>query len=350
MRFAPISIFSILKTFSLKTVPILAIILATLHISATAAASELPNCSGKNYLDELAANDPEAFVELRRQADSIPNSKGIFWKIEHEGRDPSYLLGTMHVSDSRIVAMPAEAGVPFEEADTLALELDSFEPADVAKAMFAYPELTTFTDGRSLKNLLDVEELKRLERALKTRGIPLFAVEKMKPWLLMIAFSMPECELKRRAAGLVPLDLFLLRTAQDLGKNVVGLETMTEQLQSLSSMPAVPLLRSVLAQLETGRTLEDFLATTVGAYLAGDIAMILPASYRMVGMEEPEEGSEDDPMKYIIVERNVRMASRAQPLLEDGNAFIAVGALHLIGEQGLVELFRKQGYSLTRLH
>lgn len=55
-------------------------------------------------------------------------------------------------------------------------------------------------------------------------------------------------------------------------------------------------------------------------------------------------------MKKMIVDRNIRMAERAAPLLKTGNAFIAVGALHLIGEQGLVELFRKEGYTVTRLH
>lgn len=55
-------------------------------------------------------------------------------------------------------------------------------------------------------------------------------------------------------------------------------------------------------------------------------------------------------MKGFITDRNIRMAGRAAPLLGEGNAFIAVGAMHLIGEKGLVELFRKQGYVMTRLH
>lgn len=55
-------------------------------------------------------------------------------------------------------------------------------------------------------------------------------------------------------------------------------------------------------------------------------------------------------MESSITDRNIRMAGRAAPLLEEGNAFSAVGALHPIGEKGLVEVFRKQGYVMTRLH
>jgi uncharacterized protein YbaP (TraB family) len=138
---------------------------------------------------------------LRKQVAETPNGNGIFWKIERAGTEPSYLLGTMHITDPPVVSTPEEAWAPFDNADTVALELESLEPMDIGRALFSYPELPMLTDGTSVKTLLSAEEVSRQEVLLKQRGTPLFAVAKMKPWLLLTHISMPACEKKRAAAG-----------------------------------------------------------------------------------------------------------------------------------------------------
>jgi uncharacterized protein YbaP (TraB family) len=185
---------------------------------------------------------------------------------------------------------------------------------------------------------------------LKQRGIPLLAVAKMKPWMLLMHISLPACEKKRAAAGLAPLDLSLIRIARDLDKTVIGLETALEQLESMNAVDSAPLLRTVLQQMEAGDKLDDMFATMTDMYLDGDTGMFIPLSYHVLGTTAATDPGYDNFMKNFVTDRNIRMAERAAHLLEEGNAFIAVGALHLIGEQGLVELFRKQGYTVTRLH
>ncbi len=313
-------------------------------------ATEPPVCTGKNLLAEMERSDPQALAALRKQAAETPNGKGIFWKIERAGTEPSYLLGTMHVTDPRVVSTPEEAWAPFDNADTVALELESLEPMDIGRALFAYPELTMFTDGTSVKTLLTAEEVNRLEVLLKGRGIPLFAVAKMKPWMLLMHISLPACEKKRAAAGLAPLDLALIRAAHDQDKTVIGLETALEQLESMNAVDSAPLLRTVLQQMEAGDKLDDMFATMTDMYLDGDMGMFIPLSYHVLGTTAARDPGYDNFMQNVVTDRNIRMAERAAPLLEKGNAFIAVGALHLIGEEGLVELFRKQGYTVTRLH
>ncbi|WP_428426494.1 TraB/GumN family protein [Pararhizobium sp.] len=327
-----------------------AFLLLLLAQSLPAHASEPPVCTGKNLLSELERSDPQALADLRKQASETPNGKGIFWKIERAGAEPSHLLGTMHVSDPRVVEMPEEAWLPFEDADTVALELESLEPMDIGRALFAYPELTMFTDGTSVKTLLNPQEVSRLEAMLKARGIPLFAVARMKPWMLLMHISVSACEKKRAAAGMAPLDQELIREAHDHGKTVVGLETAVEQIESMNAVDSAPLLRGILQQMEAGDKLNDMFATMTDMYINGDIGMFIPLSYRVLGTTAAKDPSYVGFMKHVVNDRNIRMAERAAPLLEKGNAFIAVGALHLLGEQGLVELFRKQGYTVTRLH
>ncbi|MBP1858413.1 TraB/GumN family protein [Rhizobium herbae] len=326
------------------------ILLIPLAFVLPAHADEPPVCAGKNLLAEMERSDPQALADLRKQAAETPNGKGIFWKIERTGVEPSYLLGTMHITDPRVVLTPEEAWAPFDHADTIALELENLEPMDIARALLSRPELTMLTDGTSVKTLLNSEEVSRLEIALKQRGIPLFAVAKMKPWMLLMHISLPACEKRRAAAGLAPLDLALIRIAQDLDKTVVGLETAVEQMEAMNAVDSAPLLRTVLQQLEADDKLDDMFATMTDMYLDGDTGMFIPLSYHVLGTTASEDAGYADFMKYMITDRNIRMAERAAPLLDDGNAFIAVGAMHLIGEQGLVELFRKQGYTLTRLH
>ncbi|MEK1929113.1 MAG: TraB/GumN family protein [Pararhizobium sp.] len=84
---------------------------------------------------------------MRKQVAETPNGTGIFWKIERAGTEPSYLLG----SDPRVVSTPKEAWAPFDNADTVALELESLEPMDIGRALFSYPELPMLTDGTSVK-------------------------------------------------------------------------------------------------------------------------------------------------------------------------------------------------------
>ncbi len=326
------------------------ILFISLALALPAWAEEPPVCTGKNLLAELERTDPQALVELRKQADEVPNGKGIFWKVERAGSEPSYLLGTMHVTDPRVVLTPEEAWTPFDNADTVALELENMEQPEIARIMLSRPDLSMFTDSTSVTSLLNSEETNRLEIALKKQGIPLLAVSKMKPWILLMHISFPACEKRRAAAGLVPLDLSLIRIALDLDKMVVGLETVVEQMESMNSVDSAPLLRTVLQQLEADDKLNDMFATMTDMYLDGDVGMFMPLSYHVLGTTEAEDAGYADFMKKMIVDRNIRMAERAAPLLKTGNAFIAVGALHLIGEQGLVELFRKQGYTVTRLH
>lgn len=140
-----------------------AILLFQLALILPANATEPPACTGKNLLAEMERSDPQALVTLRKQAAETPNGKGIFWKIERAGTEPSYLLGTMHITDPRVVSTPEGAWAPFDNADTVALELESLEPMDIGRALFSYPELTMLTDGTSGKTLLSAEEVSRLE-------------------------------------------------------------------------------------------------------------------------------------------------------------------------------------------
>jgi uncharacterized protein YbaP (TraB family) len=157
----------------------------------------------------------------------------------------------------------------------------------------------------------------------------------------------PECEARRVAAGVAFLDQQIGREAQGRGKAVIGLETVVGQVNALSGMPEasqIHLLKIALALIDSR---EDQWNVLHELYLARDIGAVLPFTLKLA------EKAGFDPAVFAPIERalidkrNVTMRDAALPLLREGNAFIAVGALHLSGKGGLVELFRAANFAVT---
>ncbi|MBB4568160.1 hypothetical protein GGE67_003882 [Rhizobium leucaenae] len=308
-------------------------------------------CGGKNLMTGLQTADPAKYALVLAEGDKVVNGKSIFWKIEKPGLKPSWLLGTMHVSDARVLSMPKGAAEASAAADTIVVESD--EILDDKKAMatlFINPSLTMLTDGSTISQHLSPEENAKLEAGLKQRGVPLAAVAHMQPWLISSSFEMTACEVRRKATGLKFLDQKLAGDAAASGRQVKGLETLAEQAKAMSDLPIQLHLKSLIQTLELGDEINDVNETMTDLYLAGNIGAIIPMLKNIV----PDQTlSDDDTAAFeqrIILDRNKVMAERAAPILAKGNIFIAVGALHLVGDEGLVELLRKQGFTVTAVN
>ena len=321
------------------------VVLATL---SPAHAQEPPVCGGADLLAKYEKEDPAGFARLRAEADAVPNGKGIFWKIEKDGQPASWLLGTMHVTDPRVLAMPEAARTAYAEAATVIVESD--EIADEKKAgaaIMARPDLTMFTDGKSITDFLDKEDTEKLAEGLKRRGLSLSAVGRMKPWMIASFVALPACEIARKTAGAAFLDQRLARDALAGGKTLKGLETLIEQISALDSLPVEPQIQGLVQTVELGDTLKDVIETMSLLYLSGDTGMIMPMMRAAAPETDEDAAAYADFEQRIIVDRNHIMAERAAPILSGGNVFMAVGALHLPGPEGVVELLRKQGFTVT---
>lgn len=306
------------------------------------------SCGGKDLMAELQKTDAARYAAIIAEGDKVANGKGTFWKIEKPGLQPSWLLGTMHVSDSRVTTMPKGAAEASAAADTIIVESDEIlDDKKAAAALFVNPSLTMLKDGSTVSQHLSPEDNARLEAALSARGIPLAAVSHMQPWLISSSFQMTGCEVRRKTAGVKFLDQKLAADAAAAGKQVKGLETLAEQAKAMSDLPIELHLKSLMQTLELGDKINDINETMTDLYLAGNIGAIMP----MLKNNAPDQTLTDaDTSAFeqrIILDRNKVMAERSLPILEKGNAFIAVGALHLVGDEGLVALLRKQGFTVT---
>ncbi|WP_374708704.1 TraB/GumN family protein [Shinella sp. CPCC 101442] len=315
-----------------------------------ARAEELPACGGNNLLTKYEKDDPAGFAKLRAEADAVPNGKGILWKIEKDGKPTSWLLGTMHVTDPRVLAMPDAARAAYAQAATVIVESDEItDEKKAGAAMMARPDLIMFTDGKSITDFLDKEDAETLAEGLKSRGLALSAVGRMKPWMIASFVALPACEIARKTAGAAFLDQQLAKNALADGKALKGLETLIEQISALDSLPLEPQIQGLVQTLELGDTLKDVIETMSQLYLAGDTGMIMPMMRAAAPEDDNAKGYADFEQR-IIVDRNHVMAERATPILNDGNVFMAVGALHLPGPEGVVELLRKNGFTVTAVN
>ncbi len=336
-------------TIALLHVLIALIFLVILSIAVDRAEAREAACPGDNLLDRLAVEAPDALSDLRAAADRIPNGTGLLWRVEADGVPPSWLFGTMHVSDPRVVEMSPAARSAFEASETVVLELQNMENASqMQAAILANPALTMLADGATLQSLLSGDQLQQVEAALDQRGIPLALVSRMQPWMVFTMMIVPECEMERRSRGLQALDMQLAQQAASGGKQLEGLETITEQLSVFVDMP-LDLQVEILTQVAgAGPYFDDFMTTMTDLYLAGEIGMIRPMmELSLADISEEDRNAYAEFDRRLVETRNHVMVDRVQPVLEQGNAFVAVGALHLPGEEGLVDLLRDRGYRVT---
>lgn len=317
-------------------------------LAAGKARAETPACAGADMLSALQKDDPATYRKIETEAAATPNGKGLLWKLEKAGERPSFLFGTMHMSDPRVTTLPPAAQKAFDAADTIVIE--TTEVLDQQKMMAAFqkePELMMFTDSTTLSSLLSPDDAAAVNKALDSRGIPPASVAKMKPWMLSTMVALPACELARQAGGTPVLDIKLAHDAKALGKAVDGLETIADQLRAMASLPLAFHMKGLVDTLKLGNRVNDVNETMIVLYQRGDIGMLWPLFRAVL------PGDEDDSAGYaafeetMITSRNKVMIDHAGPILAKGNAFMAVGALHLPGAEGLVEDFRKAGYTVT---
>ncbi|CAN7235013.1 TraB/GumN family protein [Phyllobacterium sp. LjRoot231] len=326
------------------------LLLASLFVvafGATRARAEEITCVGRDLLAEMTKTDPAKLDALRKEAADTVNGKGLLWKIEKPGVKPSFLYGTMHLTDPRVLKLSDAAETAYQGADTIVIETDEvLDPKAPIKVMAETPELMMLVDGTTLDKLIPRDKLDTVETALSERGISLAAVNRMQPWMLTSMLAMPACEFARKKEGAAFLDIKLAEDAKAQGKRVAGLETIKDQLGAMTSLPAQFHIDGLIETLTLGPKLPDVFETMTVLYTQGDIGMIFPLM-RSVSPDGSSGGNYAEFEEKMVNARNRTMAERAVPIIDKGNAFIAVGALHLPGEQGLVSLLKSRGYTIT---
>lgn len=301
-------------------------------------------CGGRDLLE--GSGGATLAARVAAAAETV-NADATFWRIEATDGSlpPSWLLGTIHLTDPRVTMLPAAVSEALDGARVLAVENRAALKTDRdPQALQHFLSLAVYRDGRSLPLFLDNTEVQALTTALTARGLPAWVFLAWKPWAVVVtALTYPPCEMRQLVAGVKFLDAVLLERAEAARKPVADLEDFAEQLGSIAAIPDDLQLSLLKASLQLEPLQDDLHETMVRLYAAGRIGDLVGLSKALMAERLP--GMDVTPFwRALLDTRNAVMVESATRLARDGNAFIAAGAGHLIGETGLVAGLRRVGF------
>ncbi len=262
--------------------------------------------------------------------------RALFWEIKKDSQPSGYLLGTIHSEDPRVLDFSEDFIDRLSSNKVFAMELvPDISMLERLKDYMYYPS------EKSLESVIGIERYRALEAALSSYQVPTGLIGRMKPWAAMMTLSTPPPK-----TGFF-MDLSLSLRASGSGLKVVGLETLEQQLSFLEDMPLAMQL-SLLDQAiaESGKVIEVH-EEMVNAYLENNLVSLQALSDEQ--LKAVGESASDYFIESGIHARNHRMAESLLHQLENKTVFVAVGALHLPGEQGLINILRQHGYVLSPL-
>jgi uncharacterized protein YbaP (TraB family) len=329
-----------------------ALLLGLALFVSTATWAQAPTCTGRNVLDELRTSDEAAHARVMAAAASTDNANAILWKVEKAGAPPSHLFGTMHLTDARINALSPAVRAALEDSRRLVLEIDDISPGGFMKLLTTSQQmvqLMLFTDGRRLDQLLPADDYRKTMDVLSRSGVPPQMGGVFRPWVASLMLSVSACEQRRMGAGLLPLDANLAKGVEKRGIKAEGLETLEQQLQALASVPEADQVEMLKSGVRFYDRIDDLLETMVQLYLQRQLGAIWPLQLALAEKVGVPARAFDSAEQSLLVTRNLAMRDKALGALQEGSAFVAVGALHLLGKQGLVTLLREAGYTVTAL-
>ncbi|WP_019897990.1 TraB/GumN family protein [Methylotenera mobilis] len=256
--------------------------------------------------------------------------QGLFWKAESNSSKPIYLFGTIHTDDNRVTEFSPRVIEALKAVDVFMMEVEP--PKDTSILQMQDANLSTILSAQELEQVYVLADFHVMHRD---------AVLRTKPWLLAVVFDSP------RPLTPYAQDNLLMRLAEDLGKDVIGLETADEHFSVMDGLTLdeqVAFLRKVLRRSQ--KTKERDYEQLVKAYLKGDADKLSAMNDKMTGSMLPAELWARMRVK-LLDERNLAMAERILAKAHDKSLFVAVDASHLAGKTGLVATLKKAGYKIS---
>ena len=274
-----------------------------------------------------------------QQVEEAAPSKSCLWVVETTSNQV-FLMGSLHVLKSSAYPLAAEIDRAYASSQRLVFETDigaMMEPAIQAKMM----ELGVYPEGQDLFQNISETTRKNLEEKLQGLGLPPAYFSRFKPWFL--AVTLTTLELQRLGFNpLYGIDLHFYTKAKADEKELAYLESVEYQLNLLGKMNAQDqksFLTQTLKDLEISAQLADDMMTAWQNGDADDLYALLFKSF------EDHPGLED----RLLTRRNKDWIQQIETMLkEPKNTMVIVGAGHLIGPEGLVELLKQKGYKVKQ--
>jgi uncharacterized protein YbaP (TraB family) len=255
----------------------------------------------------------------------------LFWEITGKKlKAPSYLFGTIHIQDKKVFNYDPLVEEKLITCKAFAMEMlvDEVNRIEMKDAILM--------KDSTLDILLNKNDYKKLDSFFREKmGISINFFNKTKPFFISAELAgvystsdMPE-----------PLDIHLLNIAKANGKKVFGIETFEEQVATVDKIPLKEQAQMLVKSIEDTMNVEKLYDELLNTYLNADLEKMIKLS------KDPSLPLHFS--KIFVDERNIRMAGRIAEFAIKQSVFCAVGAAHLGGENGIIAMLRKKGFTVN---
>ena len=307
-------------------------------------------CAGQNLFDVM---EPARRAEIEAAAEAAPFAKGNFWRATR-GQEVITLAGTYHFDDSRHAGNLAALTPAITGASTVLVEAGPDEQKALNALLARDPSKMVITEGPTLNQSLPPEVWDELKTALANRGIPAFMAAKFRPWYAVTLLAIPPCALAGMTEKPKGLDGMVIDTAQEAGVPVRGLEPFDTVFTIFESLTEAEMTEMLVSTLVIEDYSEDYFTTLVDGYFAGESRqaweLMRFMSYDMPGYTQAQVDTEFARMEELVSSsRNRAWIPVLTAAAAEGPVFAAFGALHLSGQDGVLNLLRKEGFTIEEL-
>lgn len=259
------------------------------------------------------------------------NNQSLLWKISGKDiKQPSYLFGTIHLICHDDYVWTPVMQKALDSSEKVAFEMDMDDPdllTQIANGML-------LDGGRSSKDFYTEDDYKQLAEYAKSNGIPAETIDNQEPFLIlsMLYLKMLSCSVPESYEGNI------MKLAMQQGKEIVGLETVGEQLAVINSMSNDSIGHTVVEMINNMEAFKIQYQQMVDFYKEQN----LPALHNVL-LETPDYKGD---LNILLYNRNAKWISGIETLAKAQPTFIAVGAGHLWGDKGVIALLKKKGYKV----
>ena len=264
------------------------------------------------------------------------NDNSLLWEISGNGlAQPSYLFGTFHLMCKDDIYFSKQLKTAVTQVDKVYMEMDMDDPATMMGGLL----FMNMKDGKTLEQLYTPEEYKKVKNFFAdSLHMPISFLQAMKPMLLE-ALLYPKLMPCKTVSG---VEEELMKIVKLEEKEIKGLETMEFQASVFDSIPYSEQAKELLNAIDSMATNKAMFDTMMNVYKSQKLNEIETL------FNKSEFGVKDH-QDILLNNRNKNWVKQLKIITRTTSVFVAVGAGHLVGKEGLIALLRKEGYTVKPL-
>lgn len=304
-------------------------------------------CEGRDVIKDLPT-ETRALIETRAKA--MPFGEGLYWQAKRDNTIIT-IFGTYHFRHAQTEAHLDLVKSEVARADLVYLEMSNAEQKNFENTIAADPSIMFITEGPTLPDLLGAEDWDKFRAQMQARGFPGIMASKLKPIWAALMLGMGPCEALNGAMEANGIDAMIGEYAEAQGTVTRSLEDFRHILRILDGEPLEKQVEMIRLSLNLPLNADDVSYTIRERYLAEEIALTWQMS-RQMSLDYGGPTAEEDLAKLeqvMLIDRNREWASLLAGLTESDRIFVAFGAGHLPGEDGVLRLLAERGFEIKRI-